>query len=163
VAWCSASSWDGCDDEESALSLSLNHYAIRTHDLEACRRFYVEALGLAVGPRPDFPFPGLWLYAGDTAVWANAVVHIIGIDRDDPEGLQRYLGERDTTRLHGSGALDHVAFFATGLAARRAILRRLGIALRERTVPGLGLHQLFVEDPNGIVVELNYPAAEAAA
>jgi hypothetical protein len=45
----------------------------------------------------------------------------------------------------------------------RATLARLGVAATERTVPGIGLHQVFVNDPNGIVVELNYPAAEAAA
>ena len=145
------------------MPLSLNHYSIRTYDLDACRRFYVDALGLALGPRPDFPFPGLWLYAGDTAVWANAVVHIIGIDRQDPAGLNQYLGERDNTALQGSGAVDHVAFFASGLAAMRSTLATLGIAHRERTVPGIGLHQVFVDDPNGIVIELNYPAAEAAA
>ncbi len=144
------------------MSLSLNHYSIRTHDLEACRRFYADVLGLVVGPRPDFPFPGLWLYAGDTKVWANAAVHIIGIVRDDPTGLNVYLGERDNTQLAGSGAVDHVAFFASGLDAMRATLARLGIANRERTVPGIGLHQVFVTDPNGIVIELNYPAAEAA-
>jgi catechol 2,3-dioxygenase-like lactoylglutathione lyase family enzyme len=55
------------------MPLSLNHCSICTADLEASRRLYVDALGLAVGPRPDFPFPGRWLYAGDTAVWANAV------------------------------------------------------------------------------------------
>ena len=65
--------------------------------------------------------------------------------------------------MHGSGAVDHVAFFATGLAPMRATLARLGIAAQERAVPGIGLHQVFVNDPNGIVVELNYPAAEAAA
>ena len=145
------------------MALSLNHYSIRTHDLESCRRFYADLLGLVVGPRPEFPFPGLWLYAGDTAVWANAAVHIIGIARDDPNGLNTYLGERDNTQLQGSGALDHVAFFATGLATMRETLARLGIPSRERTVPGIGLHQVFVDDPNGIVVELNYPAAEAAA
>ena len=48
------------------MALSLNHFSIRTYDLEACRRFYADLLGLVVGPRPDFPFPGLWLYAGDT-------------------------------------------------------------------------------------------------
>jgi excinuclease UvrABC ATPase subunit len=26
--------------------------------------------------------------------------------------------------------------------------------------PSIGLHQLFLDDPNGIVVELNYPATE---
>ena len=145
------------------MTLSLNHYSIRTHDLDACRRFYADVLGLAVGPRPDFPFPGLWLYAGDTALWANAVVHIIGVVDDDPAGLNPYLGERDKRPLQGSGAVDHVAFLATGLAAMRSTLAAQGLAHRERTVPGIGLHQVFVDDPNGIVVELNYPAAEAAA
>ncbi len=142
--------------------MNLSHVSIRTADLDACRRFYVEVLGLQLGPRPDFPFPGLWLYAGDTSSTANAVVHVIGIDPDDAEGLQRYLGGRDTAALHGSGAVDHIAFAATGLAAMRERLRRLGIDAREREVPGLRLRQLFLHDPHGIVVELNYPADEAA-
>jgi catechol 2,3-dioxygenase-like lactoylglutathione lyase family enzyme len=145
------------------MSLSLNHYSIRTIDLAACERFYCGLLGLQVGPRPPFPFPGLWLYQGDTAVWANAAVHIIGIDRNDPEGLKAYLGDREEVSLHGSGAVDHVAFFATGLPAMLQRLQAQGIELRERTVPLLGLHQVFVDDPNGIVVELNFPAAEKAA
>lgn len=143
------------------MGLSLNHVSIRTADLEACRRFYVDVLGLHVGPRPDFPFPGLWLYADDGTATGHAAVHVIGVDRRDPSGLAGYLGERATTSRHGSGAVDHVAFAATGLAAMRARLAGLGIPVRERTVPGLGLHQLFLDDPDGIVVELNYPASEA--
>ena len=145
------------------MGLSLNHYSIRTFDADASRDFYAHVVGLEVGPRPDFPFPGHWMYAGDTAVPSNAVVHIIGMDRNDAEGLKRYLGDRDPGSLQGSGAVDHVAFFATGLAAMRSKLAGIGVAARERTVPGLGLHQLFVTDPNGVVIELNYPAAEAAA
>ena len=145
------------------MALSLNHYSIRTTDLDACERFYCGLLGLVVGPRPPFPFPGLWLYTGDTGVWAHAAVHIIGIDRSDPAGLKQYLGDRDESNLHGTGAIDHVAFFATGLAETLARLQARGIALRERTVPLLNLHQIFVDDPNGVVVELNFPAAEKAA
>ena len=145
------------------MELSLNHYSIRTLDLEACERFYCGLLGLRVGPRPPFPFPGLWLYAGDTAVWANAAVHIIGIDRNDPEGLKAYLGDRDEASLTGTGTIDHVAFFAKGLAETLQRLRERGVEARERTVPLLGLHQVFVDDPNGVVVELNFPAAEKAA
>jgi len=145
------------------MALTLNHFSIRALDLDACQRFYEDVLGLAVGPRPDFPFPGLWLYEGDRSQWANAVVHIIGVDRNDPEGLKRYLGDRDEASLHGTGAVDHIAFFATGLTTMRDRLARLGVKSRERTVPGLGLHQVFVDDPNGVVIELNYPAAEAAA
>ena len=146
------------------MALTLNHYSIRSADLDACRRFYTEVLGLQVGPRPEFAFPGLWLYVGDTAVWANAVVHIIGTApaSDSPDdGLSNYLGARDEAAMYGTGVLDHVAFFATGLVAMRAKLQRLGLVVRERSVPGLGLHQVFLDDPNGVVIELNYPAAEA--
>ena len=40
---------------------------------------------------------------------------------------------------------------------------RVACAARERTVPDLGLHQVFLDDPNGVVIELNYPAAEKTA
>lgn len=144
------------------MALSLNHYSIRTFDIDACRDFYAGVVGLEVGPRPAFDFPGYWLYAGDTALPSNAVVHVIGMDRTDSAGLKRYLGDRDVGSLQGSGAVDHVAFFATGLGAMRSKLAELGVAARERQVPGLGLYQVFVTDPNGVVIELNYPAAEAA-
>ena len=143
------------------MGTSLSHVSIRTSDLEACRRFYVDVIGLAEGPRPEFPFPGVWLYAGPVSEWSNAVVHVIATDPARPEGLEGYLGSREGTAVRGGGAVDHVAFSCTGLAQMRQRLAAAGIAARERTVPGLGLHQLFFEDPDGIVVELNYPAAEA--
>lgn len=144
------------------MPLQLNHFSIRSLDLAACERFYVDVLGLAVGPRPPFPFPGLWLYAGDTGVYSNAVVHIIGIDRNDPEGLRKYLGDRAEGELKGTGAVDHLAFFASDLAGTMARLRRLGVPCRERSVPLLGLHQVFVDDPNGVVIEINFPSIEPA-
>lgn len=145
------------------MGLSLNHFSIRTLDLDACKAFYEDVLGLTVGPRPEFPFPGLWMYTGDHTHYSNATVHIIGIDRNDPEGLQRYLGDRDEAELKGTGTIDHVAFFADGLPKMIAHLRKLGVPFRERMVPGIGLYQLFLDDPNGVVVELNYPAAERVA
>ena len=145
------------------MALTLNHFSIRTTDLDASRRFYADVLGLSVGPRPDFPFPGLWMYRGDHGDVANAVVHLIGIDRSDPDGLKKYLGDRDEAALAGSGAVDHIAFFADGLAAMLAHLKRQSVAYRERTVPSIGLHQLFLEDPCGVVIELNFPAAEKRA
>ena len=145
------------------MGLTINHFSIRTTDLDASRRFYADVLGLTDGPRPAFPFPGAWMYRGDHGDVANAVVHIIGIDRQEPAGLDHYLGERDETKLRGTGTIDHVAFFADGLAQMLEHLQRNGVAFRQRTVPNIGLHQLFLEDPNGCTIELNYPAAEAAA
>ena len=53
---------------------SLDHCAIRTTRLEETRRFYVEALGLEVGPRPPLSLPGYWLYAG-----GRPIVHLMQI------------------------------------------------------------------------------------
>lgn len=145
------------------MALSLNHFSIRTTDIDASRSFYEKVLGLTVGPRPDFPFPGLWMYNGDHAHVANAMVHIIGIDRDNPNGLNQYLGDMDEAKLHGSGAVDHIALMTTGLATMLAHLKQLGVSCRERTVPSIGLHQVFLDDPSGIVIELNYPADEKEA
>jgi catechol 2,3-dioxygenase-like lactoylglutathione lyase family enzyme len=138
----------------------LAHFSVRTTDLESSRRFYTQVLGFKEGFRPAFKFPGAWLYlGGDEGDYG--IVHIIGIDRDDPQGLADYLGDKDESSLHGSAAVDHLAFLARDLQGMRAALRREGLAFRERTVPDLGLHQLFVEDPSGVTIELNFPASEA--
>jgi hypothetical protein len=62
--------------------------------------------------------------------------------------------------LKGSGAVDHIALFATGLEAMLKHLDLLNVACRQRTVPEIKLHQLFLDDPSGVVIELNYPAQE---
>ncbi|HWS69446.1 MAG TPA: VOC family protein, partial [Steroidobacteraceae bacterium] len=73
--------------------VKLAHYSIRTMDLEASRRFYTDVMNFRVGFRPPFDFPGLWLYLDDDES-EYGVVHLIGIDPDDPGRLVRYLGER---------------------------------------------------------------------
>jgi catechol 2,3-dioxygenase-like lactoylglutathione lyase family enzyme len=139
----------------------LDHYSIRTLDIEASRRFYTEVMGFEVGFRPPFDFPGLWLYNGARHPESYGVVHIIGVDLANPEGLKQYLGDRDLSTLNGTGTVDHMAFAATGLAEMRARLERNAIAYKERTVPDLGLHQVFIEDPSQVTIELNFPAREA--
>jgi len=41
-----------------------------------------------------------------------------------------------------------------------AHLRSLGVQFNERRANGQALYQLFLYDPNGIKIELNYDAAE---
>jgi catechol 2,3-dioxygenase-like lactoylglutathione lyase family enzyme len=144
-------------------TLSLNHFSIRTLEIEKTTTFFTQLLGLTVGPRPEFPFPGVWLYNGPHDDWSNSVLHLIAIDKTNPTGLQQYLGDRDPMTLKGSGAVDHIAFFATGLEEKLKQLKVLALPYQERTVPVIGLHQIFLEDPNGIVIELNYPAHEKDA
>lgn len=140
----------------------LGHYSIRTPDLDASRRFYTTILEFKEGFRPPFKFPGIWLYKGEDEA-DFGVVHIIGIDRDDPQGLKDYLGDKSEADLIGTGVVDHVAFLADGLADMRARLRDADLPFTERIVPSLGLYQVFVKDPSNVTIELNYPAEEAKA
>lgn len=126
---------------------NLNHFLVLAEDLEATRDFYVDVLGLEVGERPPFEFPGYWLYLGD-----QAVVHLVS---KQPGGSGESAGE------NGTGAIDHIAFEASGLADMTVRLKGRGIPVRQRVVPGLGLHQLFIQDPNGVTIELNFAASEA--
>jgi catechol 2,3-dioxygenase-like lactoylglutathione lyase family enzyme len=146
----------------------IDHYSIRTLDVEASRRFYTEIIGLKVGPRPPFDFPGVWLYNGepppdlDNAESNYGIVHVMGVDRDNPQALIDYMGGADPDTLKGStGALDHVALAVIGRAGMLERCRRSKVSFFERTVPSLGLHQVFIKDPNGVTIELNFPASEA--
>ena len=129
----------------------LDHVSIRTADVAATQVFYTELLGFEVGPRPPFTFPGVWLYRN-----GSPLVHVIGIDPNDKAGLADYLGAREASA--GTGSIDHVAFLGHDVAQMRAHLQSRGIAFRERKVPNLNLAQIFVEDPNGVTVELNFPS-----
>lgn len=54
----------------------LDHFSIRTLDIEASRRFYTEVMGFKEGFRPPFKFPGLWLYNDVPYPDSYGVVHI---------------------------------------------------------------------------------------
>jgi catechol 2,3-dioxygenase-like lactoylglutathione lyase family enzyme len=111
--------------------------------LNACRDFYCELLGLAVGPRPPFTSTGFWLYAG-----ALPVVHLVS--------------EEATAQTPGSGhaALDHVAFRCTGLRAALDRLKARGIQYRISTVPTLDVIQVSCSDPVGVGIELSFEDAQ---
>lgn len=135
----------------------LAHFAVRASDLQASSAFYVVALGLRVGPRPPFGFPGVWLYlTGDPGRDDQGCVHLIGSGQDGP--LSDYLGDRAADRRPGAGALDHIAFFTTDWPAFRERLGRSRTPFVERFVPQLGVRQVFVTDPDGVTIELNFPA-----
>ena len=130
----------------------MSHCSIRTLKMEETREFYAGILDLKSGDRPDFDFPGYWMYLGDLAV-----IHIVGVDPDNPQGLIDYLGDVDMDDLEGSsGAFDHIAFTCVDPQDMLTRIKAKGYEYRERQVPNMDLYQIFLEDPNGITVELNY-------
>ncbi|MDE2463343.1 MAG: VOC family protein [Alphaproteobacteria bacterium] len=122
----------------------LDHVTICCADLEATRAFYCDVLGLREGCRPDLGFSGHWLYCGDVAV-----VHLVGPDGRLAENRRQQLSS-------GGGAADHVAFRGRNAAEVTDRLSARSIAFRETRIDAIGLHQLFVRDPNGIMIEVNF-------
>jgi catechol 2,3-dioxygenase-like lactoylglutathione lyase family enzyme len=133
----------------------LEHFLVQTEDLDATRDWYVRVLGMRSGPHPDFGFPVCWLYLGE-----RDVLHLTQGGAAVSESRKRYLGQ-ESQAASGSGVIDHVAFRAEGLEATIAHLDRLGVPFKERQANGQALYQLFLLDPNGVKVELNFAAAEA--
>jgi catechol 2,3-dioxygenase-like lactoylglutathione lyase family enzyme len=133
----------------------MEHFLIQSENLEATRDWYVDVLGMRVGPAPDFKFPVYWLYVGD-----RDVLHITQGGAKVSQRRMTYLGQQSQA-TSGSGVIDHIAFHATGLLDLIAHLQSRGVAFRERQVNDQGLYQLFLIDPNGVKIELNFAAAEA--
>lgn len=121
----------------------LDHVNIQTPILEQTSVFFEEIIGLTRGFRPDFPFPGAWLYCG-----TKAVVHLIGMT-----------GEK--AGAAGAGRVNHIGFRAVGYEALLARVRNAGLEHEIRDVPGVRQRQVFMKDPNGVSVELAFDAAEA--
>ena len=127
---------------------TLQHFTIEPQDLERSKNFYVDVLGLAVGDRPPLDFPGYWLYSGGVAT-----VHLMG-PRTPREGIVVRGTEK---KYEDTGRLDHIAFAATDVEGVRNRLKARNVQFREQIVPRTGDTQIFLYDPDGVGVELNFP------
>ena len=134
----------------------LEHFLVAADDIDATRDWYARVLGMRPGPHPEFGFPVHWMYIGELDV-----VHIGPSAKGAGEVQKKYLGRTSQDSGRGTGALDHIAFRATGLRETMEHLRKENIAFNQRRASGQALYQLFFHDPNGIKIELNFDAAEA--
>lgn len=115
--------------------MQLDHVTLRTADLEGTRQFLQDLLGLTVGFRPNFSFPGYWLYRG-----GEPIVHLI------PGGGATVSRDAET--------IDHIGFRLDGYDRLRRKLDSAGIAYSIMDLPELGERRLFVRTPGGILLEL---------
>ncbi len=119
-------------------TVHLHHYSI-TAPAEVITEmvdFYRKALAFEPGYRPDFGINGEWLYSGD-----HPILHLV----EDPGRS----GEK-------SGYFDHIALRCEDLAAMTDNLKSHDIPYFEFLNEELQQHQLFINDPAGTTVELNY-------
>jgi catechol 2,3-dioxygenase-like lactoylglutathione lyase family enzyme len=125
----------------------LDHALVLTDDLEATTAFYRDVLGFEVGPRPQLEFPGSWLYLDGAPC-----LHVADRGAYEAHAAGLGLGRSD-------GPVDHVAFGGSGYEELAARLEAAAIDAVVNEVPGAGLRQLFVTDPNGVRIEVNLPAS----
>ena len=116
--------------------LAVDHFNICTSDLDRSRKFYSEILGMKDGDRPPFNFPGAWLYAGD-----KPILHLVS---------------ETGHKGHGSGAIDHVAINCADIRGTIDQLKKDKQTFEVRKVPERPLQQVFIHDPDGVRIELNF-------
>ena len=121
--------------------LRPDHFTIVTDNLPSTEKFYTELLGLSRGPRPNFKFPGLWLYANEAAV-----LHVVEVQ------------EMPNPR---KGVLDHMAFRGEGINELLGKLKAAGLQYRIVRTPKPWVQwQVFFKDPNGADVEVDFDGNE---
>jgi len=120
--------------------LSINHIQlVAEKDLVIqLRDFYCNVVGLTEGFRPAFERFGFWLYIGD-----KDVLHIITPKKGDERSLQK-------------SSFDHLAFKTADYQSVLKKLKSLNISFDEKPIPGMTAHQIFLRDPAGNRVELNF-------
>ncbi|MEM7021280.1 MAG: VOC family protein [Pseudomonadota bacterium] len=118
----------------------LDHVNIHTADLAGTVDFYVDVIGLTEGARSTtIGRPGAWLYCA-----GRPLIHLNVIDQSHPPG---------------TGAIDHVAFETEGYDAMTAKLSDRGLEFQTKELPDVKIRQIFVRDPNGVKLELNFRGA----
>ena len=125
---------------------ALDHVNIITADVEGTARFYAEVFGLEPrdGPPPLTHENARWMYDAG----GRAIVHINSVEA--PRTYDREV------RPGPTGALHHVALRCSGFEELRAQLRKRGLDHQLNEVPAIGLKQIFVLDPNQVLLELNF-------
>lgn len=125
---------------------ALDHVNIITADVEGSARFYAQLFGLEPrdGPPPLTHANARWMY--DQA--GRPMLHINS--HDCPRAYDR------DVRPGPTGALHHVALRCSGYEEVQARLKRAGLEFQLNEVAAIGLRQIFVLDPNAVLLELNF-------
>lgn len=127
---------------------AIDHVNIVTNDLDRTCAFYEQLLGLTATTSAGraIGYRSTWL----TDTEGNALIHVLW---NDPG--------KQVTRGHApggpTGAIHHIALRCDDFEHMKRIAREMG--LEHRANDGVaGLRQIFVRDPNNVLLELVFPA-----
>lgn len=125
----------------------LDHVNIITDDLDGTARFYAQLLDLERrdAPPPLTPANAQWMHDAQ----GFAVLHINSTEC--PRAFDRAVAPGAET-----GAIHHVALRCIGLATLLDRIEAMGLAHQVNHIAAIGLRQVFVADPNNVLLELNF-------
>lgn len=127
----------------------MEHFLVNSEDIEVTKDFYCRVLGMTVGFRPELGFAGYWLYLGEVPC-----IHIA--DWDGYQGFTKRVDIPISAMADGTGPLDHIAFNASDYQGMIDRLDSLDIDYKHNELDEIGLRQIFLHDPNGLCIELNF-------
>jgi len=134
----------------------IEHFLVAADDIDATRDWYARVLGMKPGPHPDFGFRCTGCTSARPTSCTSAERES---GRRDPEEIPRphLAGRRGRHRR----ARPH-RFSRNRAALDAGALEKGEGPFSQRRANGQALFQLFLHDPNGIKIELNFAAQEAA-
>jgi catechol 2,3-dioxygenase-like lactoylglutathione lyase family enzyme len=127
----------------------LEHYLVLSNNIHGTRDFSCDVLGMAEGFRPELDFPGFWLYVGDIPC-----IHIA--EWQSYAAWTSKVGIPISAKAEGTGPVDHIAFNGMGFDEMRTRLADHAITWSEHSLADIGLRQMFLHDPNGVPIEINF-------
>ena len=73
-----------------------------------------------------------------------------------PNAEMYYLGTPKNAVTDHAGVVDHIAFVASEPGGFIRRFKERGIDFQPRSLPEFDLYQIFIKDPNGLTIELNF-------
>ena len=128
---------------------ALDHINIRTGDVAGTVAFFEEILDMKATPPPGQDTIDMAAWILDDA--GRAVIHVAPVSAPYPSDQDFPFRETDH-----SGPIHHVALRCQDADAVRERLNRAGLGFRENRVDAINLSQIFVQERNGILLELNF-------
>jgi len=130
------------------MKLKFDHIALRCADTEKVKSFFTEIIGLTVGYRPPFPFPGFWLYAEE-----KAVLHLF--DRNTNFSKNGQI--RQDLVSSENNIVDHIALWCDDYQKIMTKIHKNNLNFSETITPDSNIKQVFIQAPENLIVEIDFP------
>lgn len=131
------------------MKITFDHVSLRAKNIEEMKDFLLELLGLEVGFRPNFSFPGYWLYSEGVE---KALIHMYNEDASfyKEDLIEENFNEEST----GKNIVNHICFYSDNYEEIMERISKLNADYSINYVPDLPIEQIFVRAPENLIIEI---------